>query len=327
MAALAARALALHEASGEAPLLGTDAADFEVRLAEEGGEADLAFPALDPGRDVHSFGVTEVALVALQRHDAKKIRAIRSKSLAVIRKKSLRKSMFGFASNGAAAAPEPGKVLLKVRLPCRPATDAGVVVVQARGGWTLQDLKAFLERHFRIGYTEWQFAPQGSQEFLVMDMNVAEVAGEALEIVQGAALGLSSFDIYYSQFTELTASNYVEYDIVKVNRHGTKQRRILGVDRDKIYNLQPKNGKKVRQMSITAATLLDPQDVETKRRFHRIADVKRVAVVRGAPRAAYIVFQGGLGEGEPAYTYEFEDAEVCVECVARIQFLVALSAG
>ena len=38
-------------------------------------------------------------------------------------------------------------------------------------------------------------------------------------------------------FTEQTASMYVEYKVVKVNRHGTRQERILGIDREKIYNL------------------------------------------------------------------------------------------
>jgi hypothetical protein len=33
-----------------------------------------------------------------------------------------------------------------------------------------------------------------------------------------------------------------EFDVVKVNRHGFRQLRKMGIDRDKIYNLAPKAG-------------------------------------------------------------------------------------
>ena len=41
-------------------------------------------------------------------------------------------------------------------------------------------------------------------------------------------------------FTEQTASMYVEYSVAKVNRWGKRQERVLGVDREKIYNLLPR---------------------------------------------------------------------------------------
>lgn len=34
----------------------------------------------------------------------------------------------------------------------------------------------------------------------------------------------------------LTASRYTEYSVIKINRHGQAQPRILGVDHDRIYN-------------------------------------------------------------------------------------------
>ena len=41
-------------------------------------------------------------------------------------------------------------------------------------------------------------------------------------------------------FTEQTASMYVEYSVAKVNMWGKRQERVLGVDREKIYNLLPR---------------------------------------------------------------------------------------
>lgn len=42
-----------------------------------------------------------------------------------------------------------------------------------------------------------------------------------------------------SQHSQAVAHQYAEYPVVKVNQRGKKQRRILGVDGEKIYNKNP----------------------------------------------------------------------------------------
>ena len=43
-------------------------------------------------------------------------------------------------------------------------------------------------------------------------------------------------------FSDVTASRYKEYQVVKVNKRGVRQDRILGIDRQKIYNIAPDVG-------------------------------------------------------------------------------------
>eukprot|EP00004_Rigifila_ramosa_P008583 TRINITY_DN1983_c0_g1_i4.p1 TRINITY_DN1983_c0_g1~~TRINITY_DN1983_c0_g1_i4.p1 ORF type:complete len:457 (+),score=128.68 TRINITY_DN1983_c0_g1_i4:452-1822(+) len=40
--------------------------------------------------------------------------------------------------------------------------------------------------------------------------------------------------------SEFTASQYKEYEVTKINKHGTHQLRIMGIDREKIYNNMPR---------------------------------------------------------------------------------------
>eukprot|EP01062_Namystynia_karyoxenos_P051926 TRINITY_DN4111_c2_g1_i1.p1 TRINITY_DN4111_c2_g1~~TRINITY_DN4111_c2_g1_i1.p1 ORF type:complete len:579 (+),score=192.49 TRINITY_DN4111_c2_g1_i1:98-1738(+) len=41
----------------------------------------------------------------------------------------------------------------------------------------------------------------------------------------------------FCDWDEAKASRYTEYDVVKINKYGSRQDRVLGVDRDKIYNM------------------------------------------------------------------------------------------
>ena len=62
---------------------------------------------------------------------------------------------------------------------------------------------------------------------------------------------------------EYTASQYVEFNVVKINRHGSRQHRIVGIDRDKIYNLPPQHC-----LGMNAASLLMVGRTKTVIRDH-----------------------------------------------------------
>eukprot|EP01012_Entosiphon_sulcatum_P002465 TRINITY_DN1051_c0_g1_i1.p1 TRINITY_DN1051_c0_g1~~TRINITY_DN1051_c0_g1_i1.p1 ORF type:complete len:539 (-),score=106.06 TRINITY_DN1051_c0_g1_i1:862-2478(-) len=44
-------------------------------------------------------------------------------------------------------------------------------------------------------------------------------------------------------YTEYDASKYQEFHVIKINKYGTRQERLLGIDREKIYNMLPKEVK------------------------------------------------------------------------------------
>eukprot|EP00898_Chlorokybus_atmophyticus_P006244 jgi/Chlat1/6620/Chrsp482S06116 len=106
-----------------------------------------------------------------------------------------------------------------------------------------------------------------------------------------------------------------EWEVVKENVHGTRQPRIMGIDRDKVYNLQRREGAGNSKLA---------QFIAKQRKHGRsraISDVLFAGMV-GAPTAAVrIVYRDGR-----AYTLITATQDDCVEIVARLEFLMALHA-
>ena len=139
-------------------------------------------------------------------------------------------------------------------------------------------------------------------------------------------------------FTEQTASMYVEYNVVKVNRHGTRQERILGIDREKIYNLLPRlqlEGSLDGEMefgdesvgeSPSPSRLLVSQgsrgnnSKQTKKRARQIKHVHECSVSLDDLSVASLVYKDGS-----TYHFDFSSEDKCAEAVARINFLIDLN--
>ena len=139
-------------------------------------------------------------------------------------------------------------------------------------------------------------------------------------------------------FTEQTASMYVEYKVVKINRHGTRQERILGIDREKIYNLLPRmelidesideeGGEHSASDSQTRGGLLSVslgskggRSKTTKKRAREIKEVHRCRVSNDSLSVACLVYKDGS-----TYYFDFSDQDKCAEAIARINFLMGLN--
>ena len=152
-------------------------------------------------------------------------------------------------------------------------------------------------------------------------------------------------------FTEQTATMYVEYAVVKVNRYGKRQERVLGIDREQIYNLLPRvqleeedpdDPARSEEEPLSAGELLAAKSLrgedgskslaakmsrgllqsstsETKKRVRRVAQVKECGVSEESHAIARLCYQDGS-----TYKFEFESADKCAEAVARINYLVNL---
>lgn len=143
-------------------------------------------------------------------------------------------------------------------------------------------------------------------------------------------------------FTEQTASMYVEYNVVKVNRHGKKEQRILGIDREKIYNLLPR-----LELDSSPGTGFERQDSEspsgndfslskissfgskgssskkkttTKKRTREVKQVAKCKVTEEKDEVACLIYKDGS-----RYYFEFSNEDTCAEAVARINYLKGLS--
>ncbi|QDZ20640.1 hypothetical protein HOP50_04g31620 [Chloropicon primus] len=145
-------------------------------------------------------------------------------------------------------------------------------------------------------------------------------------------------------FTEQTASMYVEYNVVKFNRYGKKQERILGIDREQIYNLLPRLqlDEDSMDMELTASDLIEAKGAsadlsakslaakvsrgllqsttsETKKRVRQVNQVKSCEVSGDNKAVGCLRYKDGS-----TYNFEFENEDLCAEAVARINYLVKL---
>lgn len=50
-------------------------------------------------------------------------------------------------------------------------------------------------------------------------------------------------------FNDFSASQFKEYEVIKINKYNTRQERLLGIDRYHIYNNLPKNKDKSKLLN------------------------------------------------------------------------------
>ena len=313
----------------------------------------MSVPALGQRQGLAALGLDAVVLCHAKGGDAvERVANSKRRSLATLRSLSRSRAGAGtgrgqgnlqsLGEENEAAAPS-GRAVLRVRLPCGgdgtipPPKVGREVAVVVPAAWTLGQVREQLETQHGVSLRGLQFcAAEGRTAGIPLEDGAVAADPETLGLLRlfrGAGGGLSNFDVFYSQFNELTASRYTEYAVVKVNRHGTRQARILGVDRDKVYNLPPRAIRVALRdtgagAGVGAAAFLEREDRAlatgvTKKQSRLIADVQSINIARGCPVAASVVYREADGSSR-TYSLEFESAEVCAELTARIRFLMSL---
>ena len=111
-------------------------------------------------------------------------------------------------------------------------------------------------------------------------------------------------------FNPLTAAEYKEWQVMKTNKWGMKQRRWLGLSLTKITNKKADSNRSENQPS---------RDV--KRRERNISDVANVEIDGNSPCVFSITYK----EGNTSLTYETEEPEDAAEIVAKIKYIQSLS--
>lgn len=131
----------------------------------------------------------------------------------------------------------------------------------------------------------------------------------AASVANAQQAGEKEQDIYV--FSEFTAGQYKEYEVIKENQHGVKQGRIMGIDREKIYNLLPK-----QQTGFLGAKA-------AKRPARFIDDLERVEFNEADPTEFVLHFKEATGENSK-YRYESKNGQTR-EIVAKLEFLMQLN--
>jgi hypothetical protein len=107
---------------------------------------------------------------------------------------------------------------------------------------------------------------------------------------------------------EIKAAVYEQWDVIKYNQWNKAQKRVLGVDLQKIYNKQR-----------------DSEETGKVQRDERlIADVISIDMDRQNPSAFVIRYRDGPGGAEAVRKYEAEDGpQVAAEIVAKVRYLMS----
>lgn len=116
---------------------------------------------------------------------------------------------------------------------------------------------------------------------------------------------------------EITGTTYKEYEIVKITRHGTRQQRILGLDRYYMYNEHLKNARKfintippetLAKASTVSVPIVDVKDI---RKVQRVKDSNTRFTV-------HCVIEGNA----KAFNYDAKRAGEASEIIARLNYLI-----
>jgi len=115
-------------------------------------------------------------------------------------------------------------------------------------------------------------------------------------------------------FNDITAAKYEEWDVIKTNKWGKRQKRVMGIDYHKIYNKQRKDSKK------------GPLSHAVKRAERLIADVLDIQPLKDKPAGFYIVYREHSTSGVDSETamlqYEAEDGPTAAATIiAKILYL------
>lgn len=108
-------------------------------------------------------------------------------------------------------------------------------------------------------------------------------------------------------YTDVTAAVYQEWTVLKKNKFGRIQERILGIDSSKIYNYETETRN----------------SANVKHAQRSIASVKKVEYLPGGDdRSFRILF---AEEGKDPYEIEYQclNAKNCVEIISKINYLLA----
>jgi len=115
-------------------------------------------------------------------------------------------------------------------------------------------------------------------------------------------------DAPFENFMISDATQYKVYDVIKINKYGHRQERVMGIERDKIYNQIPKRDKGF----LPSRT--------TKKTVRYIEDVDKVEIMEDNPTHFRIEFSEGNTKTHTTH-YEAKSKREAAEIVARIKYL------
>jgi len=206
-------------------------------------------------------------------------------------------------AGGAATTPSPPSMaqesmtVFKISLPNNTTTK-----VHYQPDMKLLDLMKQICKKRVLFPTDHYFMVPGSDSPCNLSLTMDQVSGNELILCENTPLPTSNSGGDDSKifWYDGLAFQYQTYDVVKLKKYGTKQERVLGIDRDRITNMPPTNAKK-----------------NAKRPSRFVRDVKNVSELENKPKQFIIEYSDGK-----TYIYEAKSTLLAHEIVGKISYLV-----
>jgi len=332
---------------------------YEIRLHEEDGLPDSDFPALDADMEIGNFceGPWQELCVCLKpgekidssvgqtENDAATFSAQAESAKKALEEKMIKLIKVYFAETGFQTSVQvkegwrPTALLKKVqekqrlplfsdefefRIPEEEKADLGFSDSVVPSNTDLYNSKIRTLRLCRIDYAD---APFKSNRFERLDSfhsdrdqnNSAAIHdGEVVAIPPKPSL--KAYNPENFLFNDQTAAVYEQWEVIKTNKWSKKQRRILGIDYQKVYNKKPeKDDTKKMNMNVLGHNV--------KRAERLIDDVIRVQIFQQDPSTLFITWkdkdtssQPFINENTIKYTVESGPREAA-RIVAKLNYI------
>lgn len=293
---------------------------FELRMLEEDdGTPDMDMPALDNGREIGKYGVKELVLCPEPSWDRSS-----STELAVAQTGVKRLSVSIGGDNG--SSKYAGKSFVKVHLDKGSET----VVLPVDAEMTVNDLLTVLIKKKRVSgdvpreyydFTNLEglplnmedvFRTLGIEEMRLLN-KMPELATPQLEV---GSVNTDLRSVSETKITTEAALAYSEYAVIKTNARGRKQSRILGIDKDTIYNKEERR--------TTVRTRRISFDTKVSRASRPISSVVSCTMLPGKDQSFQITYHEA--KKDITREYKTETKMECQQIVAKIKFLVEYNA-
>eukprot|EP00002_Diphylleia_rotans_P025123 TRINITY_DN4974_c0_g1_i1.p1 TRINITY_DN4974_c0_g1~~TRINITY_DN4974_c0_g1_i1.p1 ORF type:complete len:501 (+),score=105.77 TRINITY_DN4974_c0_g1_i1:70-1572(+) len=309
------------------PALQQDPMAYVLRMVDDDGTPDDDFPALDRARQINKFQFKAYALCE----------APKSARMSVNMSESIDRVTYLNNLMTPAATAGKGNLFLRVQLP-----QGDYNIVNVSPDMLIGDLLNLITKKRNLDPAKYCFQHPTIPGAIPADRTIQSLNTENILLcpsrtlhgkkvpdqlpftpAMSPAMG-NEFEIPGSVieddaqlmvpvFSEFTASQYKEYDVYKTNKHGVRQERIMGIDREKIYNMLPKN----------ANGFLGSKAAKRPSRY--IEDVHSIRLEEDRPSFFTIVFKEGGNQYSMEYSFEAKGGPVIAsEIVAKVEFLLRL---
>ncbi|KYQ96812.1 ras interacting protein [Tieghemostelium lacteum] len=142
----------------------------------------------------------------------------------------------------------------------------------------------------QLGSVDLVLATSNHRRSMIIDPSLSPLSGD-----DGSGGADQQQEIFWY---DALAWQYKTYEVTKLKKYGSKQERILGIDRERITNMSPK-------------------EQETKRPARLIKDVSKIALVEQKPKNFTIEYIDGK-----SYIYETKSQATAIEVVGKISYIL-----